>query len=164
MPPLNRADDSATKMEQHTWRKNLVSAIDRVENATISLLTTEWLRFAIPPSEACAFPRLPDSCSQIYILTPAAAREAELARIRQIFIPDLIFRLHALLTSPSVVSPALLQRALDLSKTVASEQYHVYQEFFGTGSNPNRLVSYLDKIREASLQSLKLGVTPFVVA
>lgn len=33
-------------MEQHTWRKNLIAAIERTERITIELLTNDWLRFA----------------------------------------------------------------------------------------------------------------------
>jgi len=45
MSPRSLLTCSATKMEQHSWRKNLVSAIERTERITIELLTNDWLRF-----------------------------------------------------------------------------------------------------------------------
>ncbi len=52
---------------------------------------------------------------------------------------------------------SLLQQALDLTKIVTAEDNHVYEEFFGRDDKPYRLLSYLDKIREASLAALKEG-------
>ena len=137
---------SASKVEQHTWRKTLLAAIDKTERATISILTGDWLEIDPPTT-----------------LPADTSRRAELARIRQIFVPDLILRLHAVLTTHHAFSPNLLQRALDLTKIVADEENRVYAEFFGRGSNPYRLVAYLDKVREAALLSLKTGGTAFQV-
>ena len=53
--------------------------------------------------------------------------------------------------------PALLQQALDLTKLVAAEENHVYEEFFGRDENPYRLVAYLERVREASLAALEGG-------
>lgn len=84
-------------------------------------------------------------------------RRKELQRIRQIFIPDLILRLHNLLLSHRVHFPVLLQQALDLTKIVAAEEFHVYQEFLGRDDNPYRLIAYLERVREASLAALEGG-------
>lgn len=91
----------------------------------------------------------------------AASRRAELARIRQLFIPDMVMRLHALFLSQHIHAPIFVQKALDLSKIVAEEDNHVYQEFFGKGSNPFRLIAYLEKLRDASLLSLEISGVPF---
>lgn len=135
---------TATKVEQHAWCKALLAAVDRVDADTRSLLTSSWLRF------------------------PATgARRKELRRIRQIFIPDLVLRLHHRLVDNRGTLPdaRLLQRALDLTKLVAAEEYHVYDEFLGRDQNPFRLVAYLEQVREASLAALEDGGTdPFVVA
>lgn len=78
-------------------------------------------------------------------------------RIRQIFIPDLVMRLHGLLMTHRPAFPVLLQKSLDLTKTVASEEYGVYAEFLGLENDTGRLVAYLEKVREASLISLELN-------
>jgi nuclear pore complex protein Nup107 len=100
-------------------------------------------------------------------LTPRVGiqRTKELGRIRQIFIPDLVLRLHTLLMSQRHLSPSLLQSALDLTKVVATEENHVYSEFFTWSGEPYRLVAYLDRVREASLAALESGSgSAFVVA
>lgn len=89
----------------------------------------------------------------------------ELQRIRQIFVPDLVLRLHQTLIENKDYFPVLLQRALDMSKLVASEKYHIFTEFLGHDDRPYRLVAYLEKVCEASLEALKSGSSnPFVVA
>lgn len=121
-------------MEQHNWRKSVVDAIERTEVSTLDLLTSQWLRFDLE--------------------TSSSSRSSELARIRQVFIPDLVMRLHNLLMSNRHIHPPFLQHALDLTKIVADEDYHVYEEFFGKGDNPYRLVAYLERIRECSIEAL----------
>ena len=66
-------------------------------------------------------------------------------------------RLHDLLVTHKSHHPIFLQRALDLSKVVASEEYHVYEEFFGRAGDPYRLEAYLSNVREASLAALQSG-------
>jgi nuclear pore complex protein Nup107 len=81
----------------------------------------------------------------------------ELARIRQIFIPDLVLRLHTLVMSQRHLFPQLLQSALDLTKVVADEDNHVYPEFLSWDGEPYRLVAYLERVKEASLGALESG-------
>jgi nuclear pore complex protein Nup107 len=130
---------TATKLEQHNWRKSLHTAIERTHRTTLDLLTSDWLRFDLVP---------------IY---QQQERSAELARIRQIFIPDLVLRLHSLLFTHRSLFPVLLQQALDLSKIVAAEDNHVYEEFLERDGEPYRLIAYLDKIREAGLAAVQSG-------
>lgn len=90
-------------------------------------------------------------------VTSGSQRRKELARIRQIFVPDLVLRLHNRLVDNRELFPALLQRALDMTKLVAAEDYHVYEEFLGSDDKPYRLVAYLDRVREASMAALQSG-------
>jgi nuclear pore complex protein Nup107 len=66
-------------------------------------------------------------------------------------------RLHTLLMTHQSAIPELLEKALDLTKIVASEEHGVYAEFLGHEDDTYRLVAYLDKIRQASLVSLERG-------
>ena len=94
----------------------------------------------------------------------ATQRSAELRRIRQIYIPDLVMRLHNLIVSQRHHSSSYLQRALDLSKIVAAEDNHVYEEFFGKEGSPYRLIAYLERVKEASLAVLETGSSnPFEI-
>jgi nuclear pore complex protein Nup107 len=54
--------------------------------------------------------------------------------------------------------PGLLEKALYLTKIVASEEHSVYAEFLGHEDDTYRLVAYLDRIREASQVSLERRV------
>ncbi|EIW72067.1 hypothetical protein TREMEDRAFT_66694 [Tremella mesenterica DSM 1558] len=136
---LSRAPkNTATKIEQHSWRKSLGSAIDKVHGTTIDLLLSDWLKLPIERS---------------------SPRFKELSRIRQIFIPSLILQLHTLLYTHRTLFPQMLQQALALSKIVADEENGIYEEFFSPGGE--RLVVYLDKIREAALAMLEIGKKPF---
>jgi len=66
-------------------------------------------------------------------------------------------RLHNLLMTHQSAIPELLEKALNLTKIVASEEHSVYAEFLGHEDDTYRLVAYLDKVREASLVSLERG-------
>lgn len=93
-------------------------------------------------------------------------RTKELRRIRQIFIPDLTLRLHNLLITHSALFPNLIQTALELTKVVAREDNHVYEEFFGgaSGDGAGRLGVYLERVREAGMMALQMGGTGFQLA
>ena len=141
---------TATKTDQHAWRKSLHAAVDKTHTQTCALLTASWLRFHVSQRDERGI-----------------TRRRELRRIRQIFVPDLVLRLHRQLVDNKNYLPdaRLLQRALDLTKLVAAEQYHVYEEFLGRDDKPYRLVAYLESVREASLAALADGSSnPFVVA
>ena len=96
-------------------------------------------------------------------------RGRELRRIRQIFIPDLVLRLHDLLFAHREAFPRLLQQAMDLTKIVADEDNHIYEEFLGPSrvtrksgrggpaTGAEKLVVYLEKIREVGLAMLQSG-------
>ncbi|BEI86919.1 hypothetical protein CcaverHIS002_0702650 [Cutaneotrichosporon cavernicola] len=132
--------ETASKVEQHAWSKRLLSAIERVADLTRNLLTSSWLAFPIA-----------DNGKQ------GNARRRELRRIRQIFVPDLVMRLHTLLVEHHTRFPQLLQDALDMTVLVASQEYHVYEEFIGRDTDASRLVAYLDHVREASMSALAAG-------
>jgi nuclear pore complex protein Nup107 len=141
---------TAVKHDQHVWRKALLGAVDKAHAETCALLTSGWLRFGVSLASS-----------------RGTNRRKELRRIRQIFVPDLVLRLHHRLVDNRIHLPdaRLLQRALDLTKLVAAEEYHVYEEFLGRDDRPYRLVAYLDQVREASLAALADGgASPFVVA
>lgn len=90
-------------------------------------------------------------------LITGTQRHKELKRIRQIFVPDLVMRMHERLTSNHTRFPRLLQAALDMCTLVAAQEHHVYEEFIGRDADASRLVNYLDHVREASMAALAAG-------
>jgi nuclear pore complex protein Nup107 len=105
----------------------------------------------------------------------ADRRTRELARIRQLFVPELILRLHTLLVSsrthipecassfffraPPRPNPVCLHSnvrgALRLTNVVADSRYMLYTEF--AGENGRRLKEYLAAVRTAVLAGLEHG-------
>jgi len=111
----------------------------------------------------------------------ADRRGRELARIRQIFIPELILRLHGLLVSSRTHIPECVLRFLSLARhhgqlpffslsfllfsnvrhalllanVVADSRYMLFTEF--AGENGRRLREYLAAVRTAVLAGLEHG-------
>ena len=74
----------------------------------------------------------------------------EMERIRQIYVPELLFRLHALLLESRQYIPENVKHALNLVNIVADERYGVYPTFGSEG----RLERYLAGVHDA----LRVGV------
>lgn len=110
----------------------------------------------------------------------ADRRARELARIRQLFIPELILRLHGLLVSSRTHIPECVllfpphsrvlianhhffpflcssnvRHALLLANVVADSRYMLFTEF--AGENGRRLREYLAAVRTAVLAGLEHG-------
>ena len=79
-------------------------------------------------------------------------KSQELSKIRKIYIPELIFRLHFTLIETSSIIPTNLTRALALSNIVADEKYSLYLEFITP--ERNRIGEYLLAVREAKLKAV----------
>ncbi|KAH9075675.1 107-domain-containing protein [Lactarius deliciosus] len=118
------------------WLRDYTGLVSSAHEQIVKLLTTDWL---VPETE-----------------TPATDRRArELGRIRQLFIPELILRLHTLLVSSRTHIPENVRRALRLTNVVADSRYMLYTEF--AGENGRRLKEYLAAIRTAVLAGLEHG-------
>lgn len=143
----------------------------------VKLLTTDWLvpETETPTSTSHPIHYLCDFCSSWGGVFAADRRARELARIRLLFVPELILRLHTLLISsrmhiPECVSflflrepirpnpvlyPRNVRRALRLVNIVADSRYMLYTEF--AGENGRRLKEYLGAVRTAVLVGLEHG-------
>ncbi|KAN0138564.1 Nuclear pore protein 84/107 [Lactarius tabidus] len=118
------------------WLRDYTGLVSSAHEQIVKLLTTDWL---VPETE-----------------TPATDRRArELARIRQLFVPELILRLHTLLISSRTHVPENVRRALRLVNVVADSRYMLYTEF--AGENGRRLKEYLAAVRTAVLAGLEHG-------
>ncbi|KAF8530254.1 nuclear pore protein 84/107 [Hysterangium stoloniferum] len=82
-------------------------------------------------------------------------RSAELMRIREMYVPELIIRLHRALYESRRLVPHHIKSALLLANTVSDSRFELYEAF----QNPhgNRLGEYLQNIKEAVLGSLENG-------
>lgn len=122
------------------WIEEYKALIDNVHEQIVQLLTTEWL------------------------VTDAAKigdrRSRDLQRIRQIYIPELVIRLHFTLLNSREWIPDNLKRALQLANVVADSRYKLYEDF--VNENGKRLGEYLEAVRLAFIAGLdKGGSDPF---
>ena len=125
-PPMSR-DTRAAWLRDYTVRvpfysyrrppcsllRPLQGLVASAHEQIVKLLTTDWL---VPETET--LPSTSRSASLFVFVhheTIADRRTRELARIRQLFVPELILRLHTLLVSsrthvPECVSPSFVHR------------------------------------------------------
>ncbi|GAA5902150.1 hypothetical protein JCM8208_002489 [Rhodotorula glutinis] len=143
-----RPSASANKLEVAQYRDLISAHVDDFYKATLDLLEGEWLKL-----------------DELDATVDAAAsrRQAELARIRRLIVPDLIFRLHRALFETRTLIPSNLSRALALPNLVADERHELYREFIpvpGAGVGALGIEAYLDEVRVAALASLEMGLGP----
>ncbi|KAF8321303.1 hypothetical protein DL93DRAFT_2130809 [Clavulina sp. PMI_390] len=143
------ADSTAQKIQTVEWRRQYGQILDRVREASHDLFTSAWLH---PLDESQDDER----------------RLSEITRIRQIFIPELVLRLHQELMASRHLFPANIKHAYHLSTIVADERYQLYRDFLTTatsdGKPKNRLREYMYAVRETGLAALEGGNTdPFSV-
>ncbi|WVN84934.1 uncharacterized protein L203_100071 [Cryptococcus depauperatus CBS 7841] len=154
---------TASKLTFHAWQKDVQNGVDTLWTTTLGLVEQHWLELdASKPSK----PELGEDEND---------RQVHLKIIRHIFIPDLVFRLHAALVHHAEMFPDMLQKALELASVVADENYRVFEGFLPVSmlsgdldrspstQSINRLEAYLDKVREVALEALKISGSAFRV-
>ncbi|GLB38465.1 putative nuclear pore protein 84 / 107 [Lyophyllum shimeji] len=112
------------------WLTDYRGLIDQAHDQITKLLTSEWL---VTDVEKPGGDR----------------RRRELIRIRQMYIPELIIRLHSLLFNSRHHIPENLKRALELANVVADSRYKLYEDF--VNEDGRRLGDYLGAVRQAVL-------------
>ncbi|KAJ7771524.1 nuclear pore protein 84/107 [Mycena metata] len=128
-PQMNRNTRAA-------WLEDYRSLVDQAHDQITKLLTSEWL------------------VSDVEI-GGGDRRRRELIRIRQIYVPELIIRLHFLLFASRTQFPENLKRALELANVVADSRYKLYEDF--VNEDGRRLGDYLGAVRQAILGGLEGG-------
>ncbi|KAF8168933.1 nuclear pore protein 84/107 [Pholiota molesta] len=118
------------------WVAEYRGLIDQAYDQILKLLTTEWL---VADVETGGGDR----------------RRRELIRIRQIYVPELILRLHYMLYSSRKVIAENLRRALELANVIADSRYKLYEDFMNDGGRT--LAEYLGAVRQAVLAGLENG-------
>ncbi|KAF7323271.1 Nuclear pore complex protein [Mycena chlorophos] len=132
-PQMNRSTRAA-------WLEDYEALVDQAHEQITKLLTTEWLVGDVeePTSDR---------------------RRHDLIRIRQIYVPELIIRLHFVLFSSRAQFPRNLKRALELANVVADSRYRLYEDFAHDDASVGgrRLGDYLEAVRQAILGGLEGG-------
>lgn len=134
--------DPAQKLQALEWRKQYGVVLDQVRESCYNLFTSGWLQ---PFEEAEYDDR----------------RKAETRRIREIFMPELVLRLHQELMVSRHLFAGNIKHIYHISTIVADERYQLYRDFFTTstpdGKPKNRLPEYLYAVRETALAALEGG-------
>ncbi|KAF5320046.1 hypothetical protein D9611_010388 [Ephemerocybe angulata] len=133
-----QGDLPLSKDERAAWLSQYRNSIDQAHEQVTTLLTTEWL----VPNE-----------TEVKL---ADRRTRELLRIRQLYIPEIIFRLHFILINSRQWIPENLKRALKLADIVADSRYKLYDDFVNP-DGPARLGKYLRAVKEAFVAGLEKG-------
>ncbi|KXN92482.1 hypothetical protein AN958_07429 [Leucoagaricus sp. SymC.cos] len=124
-----------SKEETATWLAEYRGLIDQVYDQITKLLTSEWL----VTNEQNGSDR----------------RRRELVRIRQIYVPELIIRLHSLLVASKSFIPENLRSAFELVNIVADSRYRIYEDFINEGGR--KMSDYLGAVRQAALAGVEGG-------
>ncbi|THH10924.1 hypothetical protein EW145_g992 [Phellinidium pouzarii] len=128
-----------TKGAKESWLNGYKALLDDTRGKILDLLTTEWL---VNEEEVMRTKRQDQ-------------RHITLVRIRRIYIPELIIRLHALLVGSGDRLPENLKHALNLANIVADSRYGLYEDFLD--DDATRLHDYLRAVRQAVLKGLEGG-------
>ncbi|KAJ7582625.1 nuclear pore protein 84/107 [Mycena floridula] len=121
---------------KQSWLQDYKRLINRAWDQIVKLLKSEWLVTDVEQ-------------------TGGDQRRRELIRIRQIYIPELIIRLHVLLFTSRHRIPDNLRRVFDLVNIVADSRYKLYEDF--VNEEGRRLGDYLGAVRQAILGGLEGG-------
>lgn len=143
-----------TKDARIAWLNEYKALVEEAYEKTVKLFTTEWLISDVSRVDG-------------------DRRRRELIRVRQIFIPELVIRLHNVLYESRTRLPKYakinqsgcivcltylcrnLTRSFELTNIVADSKHKLYEDFVGgTGV---RLNEYLGNVRQAVLGGLEGG-------
>ncbi|GJJ14822.1 hypothetical protein Clacol_009090 [Clathrus columnatus] len=128
------------EMDAHTRERESIkyeNALEKARELIVDLLTHGWLQIQ----------ELNGDGDQ--------SRQAELLRIREMYVPELVIRLHRALCESRSITPRNLRSALLLINIVADSRFELYDAF----QNPygNRLPEYLQCIKDAVIDGLSSG-------
>ncbi|KAN0063900.1 Nucleoporin nup84 [Thecaphora frezii] len=129
---------SSARLERLNWNKALALVVEKSRRLDLELLQMDWLKLDFAVEDVDAERRLD-----------------ELDRIRHIYIPETVFRLHEMLVQSAEVMRHHLGAAIKLSELVADERYKIYLDFITR--DRNLLRDYLARVRQASLALLDRG-------
>ncbi|PFH53633.1 hypothetical protein AMATHDRAFT_79092 [Amanita thiersii Skay4041] len=124
----------ASRETRTAWLADYKSLIDQAAEQVTRLLTAEWL--VVDSDDG-------SQASNSY----GGKRRQELIRIRRIFIPELVIRLHSQLFASRRWFPENLKRALQLANIVADSRYKLHEDFLGMDID-NEMLNSLQRTLE----------------
>ncbi|KAL1924881.1 uncharacterized protein VTP21DRAFT_4535 [Calcarisporiella thermophila] len=130
------------------WSRTLRSVAQAVEEGVLQLMQDNWLKPEVVGQELGG--NSLDDERRLY----------ELQRLREIYIPEMVIRLHSTLYESRDVIPGNLEKSLEIANLVADDHLAIYREFTQTGKMPQ----LLQLLRRSSLAILEVSKNPFKTA
>ncbi|ORX93251.1 nuclear pore protein 84/107 [Basidiobolus meristosporus CBS 931.73] len=128
--------------KSNDWRNKMKSITLKNEEVLQRLLESDWL--------SSSYARELPSIEQ-------ERRHYELDKLRETFIPEIVFRLHTVLYETRDLIPENLEKSLDIVNIVADDKNALYREFVKSKKIPQ----LLELLRQSSLELLKHSQNPF---
>ncbi|KIO00919.1 hypothetical protein M404DRAFT_744982 [Pisolithus tinctorius Marx 270] len=171
LPPeiaaISEPEDRATEYLHYRQFFNIWELLDRVtecRSLEVSLMNkdtrAEWLRDYKELIEQC-YEAIVKLLTEDWMLPEQTAdggvdrRHLEMLRVRQIYVPELILRLHVMLYTSREHIPGNLCVALELANIVADSRYKLYDDFLQPDGR--RLGEYLGVVRQAVIAGMESG-------
>ncbi|KAI8325119.1 nuclear pore protein 84/107 [Martensiomyces pterosporus] len=131
------------------WRESVALTTERaIHMFRASLLDIDWLS-------------VQSLCIRVDDVGTADSQQpriVELLRLRELYIPETVFRLHSILFDTREPLPHNLQRSLDLAQLVADESLGIYHEMVkASPSHPRgRLAAFMSLMRQSAFEILRV--------
>lgn len=139
------SENAPSRLDRLNWTKALNGVVDDAQIMIKQVLEMDWIKFSLPILDLETDLRL-----------------QELTRIRRIYIPELVFRLHSMLYETGSVLSQTLSSLIRLPNLVADENHKLYLDFIA--GDENRLPEYLEMVRKAEMSSLERDPDPFYLS
>jgi len=141
----NKANLAKSRLAKADRQRSYSAAVTDARDLSIQILTEDWLE-ALKDD-----PALPE-------------RPRQVRRLRQLYIPELVMRLHNVLYQAKDDIAEALQWTFDLANIVADGRHKLAETFLTTDQESNKLITYLAGMRDVGMSVLQHGaIDPFSV-
>ncbi|KAJ1889029.1 Nucleoporin nup84 [Kickxella alabastrina] len=130
------------------WRDTIVASTERaIHMFRTQLLEVDWLSTQTLRIDVDSLEIISDELAQ---------RLNDLARLREIYIPETVFRLHSILFDTRDAVPQNLKHSLDLAQLVADESLGIYRQLAkASPAHPRgRLAAFMGLMRRSAFETL----------
>ncbi|EJU04993.1 nuclear pore protein 84/107 [Dacryopinax primogenitus] len=141
----NKANLAKSRLARADHQRACTAAVSNARDLTLDILTMRWLEVLRED------PGLPE-------------RPRQVKRLRQLYIPELVMRLHRVLYNAKDEAADALKWTFDLANIVADGRYALAETFLTNEHESNKLIVYLEGMRDVGMTVLQHGATdPFSV-
>ncbi|KAJ2762611.1 Nucleoporin nup84 [Coemansia sp. BCRC 34490] len=136
------------------WKESITAATDRASQMFRNrILDVDWLGSPLGLGGAAA-----DDMDTSGDDAPLRERMQEIERLRELYIPETVFRLHSILFETRDALPKNLKRSLGLAQLVADESLGIYHQLAKPSlAHPQgRLISFMNLMRRSAFEIMRV--------